>query len=182
MQISQRTILISIAAVIGVFLLAWAAFSAQTLFAPAFSIESSAFARNGNIPSTYACDGEGKSPPLSFSNIPANTRSIVVTMFDPDAPKKGFVHWVLYNIDPKTATSFEDDHIPAGSVEGLNGTGKPGYQPICPPSGTHRYIFTAYAMSTNFHFVKAPDIDHLKKVMKWQVLARAELTGKYTKK
>ncbi len=148
------------------------------LFAPGFSISSTAFADNGMIPVTYTCEGDGKSPPLAFSNIPKNAQTIALYIFDQDAPKNGFVHWVVYDISPETGI-VEEGKIPAGSVEGLNGTQKVGYQPLCPPTGIHRYLFTAYALSDTYHFVKVPDIDKLKSVMKGDVIAKAQLTGKY---
>lgn len=178
MQYSKKTIYTASAVVIALILVT-VVYATSGLFVPAFAITSSAFTENSMIPSTYTCDGEGISPPLAFSNVPKNTRSIAVYLFDPDAPKGGFVHWVLYDIDPQTL-QVEEGKIPSGSVLGLNGAGKPAYQPICPTSGTHHYTFTAYALSSTYSFVRAPDINHLKKVMTWQVLGRATLTAKYT--
>ncbi len=179
MQYSKQTMYIA-AGIAGAILLITLIYATSGLFTPAFKISSPAFAENGMIPATYTCDGEGLTPPLEFSNIPENTRSIVVYVFDPDAPKNGFVHWVLYGIDP-TTQQIAEGTIPSGSVEGLNSSEKQGYQPLCPPSGTHRYLFTAYAASSTYHFVKAPNIAQLKKVMRWQVLAKSTLTGKYTR-
>jgi len=49
-------------------------------------LSSSAFDDNGTIPSEYTCDGADVSPPLFFSNIPENTKSLALIMDDPDAP------------------------------------------------------------------------------------------------
>ncbi len=143
------------------------------------TITSSAFTNGGAIPVKYSCKGEGINPPITISNIPKNTKSVVLYVYDQDVPKGGFVHWLVYNMDPKT-TDIPEGKVPTGSVEGLNTAKNTSYVPVCPPSGTHHYLFTAYAVSTNFHFVKTPDIDHLKKAMMWQVLGKASMTATFT--
>jgi len=50
--------------------------------------------------------GKDLSPQLSWSNVPAGTKSFVVTMYDPDAPTpSGFWHWVLVDV-PATTTQL----------------------------------------------------------------------------
>jgi len=66
-------------------------------------ISSTAFGRNGQIPKKYTCDGSDVNPPLNSEEIPANARSLALIVDDPDAPAGTWVHWVLWNIDPKTA-------------------------------------------------------------------------------
>ncbi len=65
-----------------------------------FTIWSEAFRTGETIPARYTCDGRDTSPPISWTNIPSNTRSIVLIMDDPDAPGGVFVHWVAFNIPP----------------------------------------------------------------------------------
>lgn len=178
MQFSKKNIWIA-SGVIGALVVVIAIFSISDALTPAFSISSS-FEDNGNIPAAYTCDGEGISPSISFENVPENTRSLALYIFDQDAPKEGFTHWVVYNIPPQV-TDMPQGKVPVDSVEGLNSTQKAGFQPFCPPTGTHRYLFTAYALSNTYTFKNIADIDQLKKVMKWQVLAKATLTGKVTR-
>ncbi len=156
------------------------AYTGISFVTPTFSLTSTAFTNNGTIPTLYSCDGEGKSPPLTFANVPTHTKSIVLIVQDLDAPKKSFVHWLLYGIDPATK-DIKEAAAPEGSVEGYNSTTKTGYIPFCPDEGTHRYLFTAYASDHTYRFVKTPTVDELKRVMKWQVLGKAELEGKYTR-
>ena len=50
-------------------------------------LHSSAFAPQGNIPRRHTCEGEDTSPPLAWSHAPPGTRSLVLIVDDPDAPK-----------------------------------------------------------------------------------------------
>lgn len=177
---SQRNALVFSGIFLGVLLIAYVFAASKGLFVSHMKLTSSAFVEGGFIPAAYTCDGEGKTPPLTFSNVPKDARSIVLYVFDPDAPSGGFVHWVTFNINPLTKEMEEGKKVP-DSLEGLNGAKKIGYYPLCPPSGTHRYQFVAYAMNTSFGFQKAPDLAALKKVMKWKVLDKAELTAKYAR-
>jgi phosphatidylethanolamine-binding protein (PEBP) family uncharacterized protein len=57
-----------------------------------WSVTSSAFAGGGTIPRRHSCDGEDRSPPLSWSAPPAGTGSLALILDDPDAPGGRFVH------------------------------------------------------------------------------------------
>jgi Raf kinase inhibitor-like YbhB/YbcL family protein len=69
--------------------------------------------------------------------------ALVVT--DPDAPRGTFVHWVLYDL-PGQDGELSAGQVPAGARQGENSAGKSGWYPPCPPSGTHRYVFTVYSL------------------------------------
>lgn len=154
-------------------------------------ITSSAFENNGNIPSKYTCDGEGVNPPLSFSEIPATAQSLVLIVDDPDAPSGTFVHWTVWNIDPKT-TGIAENSIPAGATQGMTSYGKEGYGVPCPPisgsasggqmppSGVHRYFFKLYALDTKL-YLPAVRADSLEKAMIGHTLAQAEIIGLYSR-
>ena len=71
------------------------------------NLTSSAFLPFAEIPKLYTCEGEDQSPPLSWSGVPAEAKSLVLIIDDPDAPdpdapKMTWVHWVMYNIPPNT--------------------------------------------------------------------------------
>src|SRR5437867_6135590 len=73
--------------------------------AKTITVSSPAFKDGQPIPEEYTAYGEGKSIPLSWSNLPAGTRLIAVVMDDPDArTPRPFVHWLIYNIPPDTKT------------------------------------------------------------------------------
>lgn len=122
--------------------------------AEGFSVSSPAFADNGMLPAVHAgageCGGQNTSPPIAWKNLPTATRSVVVTMKDPDGAKGGgVVHWVAYNI-PASVTSLatgagneSSDHITVGK----NISGAMAYRGACPPVGDapHHYIITVVA-------------------------------------
>lgn len=167
-------IVVAVIAIAGAFLL-------PSLFRPsmAFTLTSSAFADNQRIPAKYTCAGEGISMPLSIANVPQEAKSLAITLFDPDAPGKGFNHWTLYNIAPGT-TAIAEGKIPSSSKEGRNDTGKTGYFGPCPPTGTHRYVLTLYALDTLLKPKPDMTLDILKAAMQYHVIGRTALTGIYS--
>jgi Raf kinase inhibitor-like YbhB/YbcL family protein len=62
------------------------------------AITSPAFQDGAIIPVRFTRDGENFSPPLQWQGAPAETRSFVLLVEDPDAPSGTFRHWALYNI------------------------------------------------------------------------------------
>ncbi|MBI1982130.1 MAG: YbhB/YbcL family Raf kinase inhibitor-like protein [Candidatus Levybacteria bacterium] len=141
-------------------------------------ILSSAFLNNQQIPSIYTCDGENVSPPLSFSEVPKNAKSLVLIVDDPDAPAKIWVHWVVFNIDPAISEVLQNS-VPKAGVEGMTDFGKPGYGGPCPPAGTHRYFFKLYALDTVFNLPQNSDKKAVEEAMKGHILDSAELIGLY---
>ena len=54
-----------------------------------FSLTSQGFQEGENIPIKYTCDGDDKTPPLSWEAPPDNTKSMALILDDPDAPGGG---------------------------------------------------------------------------------------------
>jgi Raf kinase inhibitor-like YbhB/YbcL family protein len=142
-------------------------------------ITSSAFGNNLKIPSIYSCDGENINPPLSFVDVPTNAKSLVLIMDDPDAPNGTFVHWILFNIDPKTI-EIKENSVPQSALLGITSTGKPGYVSVCPPQGTHRYFLKLYALDTTLN-LNSPNKTALEKEMQEHILDQAEIIGLYSR-
>ena len=71
-------------------------------------ITSTAFSEGQPIPAKYSCEGSDISPPLKWTNAPANTKSFALIADDPDAPMGTWVHWVLYDLPPNTTELPED--------------------------------------------------------------------------
>lgn len=144
-------------------------------------ITSSAFANNQMIPSKYTCDGGNVNPSLEISDVPKSAKSLALIMDDPDAPAGIWVHWTLWNIDPKTSEIAEHS-VPPGAAQGVTSFGKPGYGGPCPPSGTHRYFFKLYALDLRLDLSEAASKAELEGAMREHILEQSELTGLYSRK
>jgi phosphatidylethanolamine-binding protein (PEBP) family uncharacterized protein len=115
----------------------------------AFSITSSAFERNGELPAQYTCTGAGTSPPLSWSKVPAKTAELFLFAIaeGPGGSAGGGIRWVVGGIDP-SSTGVAAGQTPPGGVVGTNTTGKAAYSPVCPPKGKSETVeFVMYALS-----------------------------------
>jgi Raf kinase inhibitor-like YbhB/YbcL family protein len=100
----------------------------------------------------------------------------------PDAPKRIWVHWVLYNLPPDLThldEAMTPAHKPAGSLDGKNDWGRGGYGGPCPPKGRHRYFHTLYALDCVLPNLGLPTKAALEAAMAGHVLAQAELVGTY---
>ena len=150
--------------------------------APALVVSSDAFARDGQIPVIYTCDGSDISPPLSWAPVPQGTANIAILVTDPDASGGTFIHWVAYNIPPGTrgipAGAPGKNVLPAGSLQGMNDMGRQGYGGPCPPKGKpHHYHFTVYALDSAISLTGKRDGRMLAEALAGHILAQGELVG-----
>jgi len=151
------------------------------------ALTSSAFENGASIPTGYTCDGADSSPPLTWTEPPAGTKSLALIVDDPDAPdpkepKMTWVHWVLYNLPPSARALAEGvklEALPAGTGEGLNDWKRSGYGGPCPPIGRHRYFFKLYALDVVFDDLGGVTKADLLEKMEGHVLANTELVGTY---
>ena len=130
------------------------------------------------IPSQFTCQSRNVSPRLEFVDVPDKTKSLAIVVHDPDAPSGDWVHWVVFNIPPD---KFEVDEAIAPGVEGRNDFGKTSWGGPCPPSGTHHYVFEAYALDTKLDLKEGATRAELDKAMEGHVLGKAELVALYEK-
>lgn len=144
-----------------------------------FTLTSPAFAEGGSIPRQHTCDGQDASPPLSWSEAPADAASLALVMDDPDAG--GFVHWVAFNIAPSATGSLPAgaSASPDAAPQGRNGFGRIGYGGPCPPSGTHHYVFRLLALDAMLPLAGAPSESEVLGAAEGHVLAEARLSGTY---
>lgn len=152
-------------------------------------VTSSAFTQGGAIPPQYTCEGRNVSPPLSWSGLPNNAKSLALIVDDPDAPdpakpQRVYVHWVVYNISSQT-TSFAENAsksaMVSGAVQGKNDWGKTEYGGPCPPIGRHRYFFKLYALDTTLTGLNDATKADLERAMKGHIVDSGELMGTYQK-
>ena len=141
-------------------------------------ITSTAFADNENIPPKYTCDRNNINPPLVMKEIPEATKSLVLIVNDPDAPAGNWIHWVLFNIPPNISSLDEDD-VPLEAMQGENSFGNNNYGGPCPPTGTHRYIITLYALDNILGLEEGVSEEEVREAMEEHVLESTELTGLY---
>lgn len=146
-----------------------------------FSLTSPEFAEGGSIPRRFTCDGDNVSPALSWRDAPPETANFALIVDDPDA--RGFVHWVTYNLTGSATGSLSEavGSSPDAPPQGRNGFGRIGYGGPCPPSGTHRYVFTLYALSAPLELAGAPSADEVRAAARGATLATATLTVTYTR-
>ena len=144
---------------------------------------SSAALRDGKVPRECTCDGEDRSPPLTWTAPPAGTKSIALTVTDPDAPSGTFSHWILFNLPPNATglpEAYPKQPYASGTTQGRNDFGRVGYNGPCPPPGKpHRYIFTLYALDTELNVPAGATRAQIESAMQGHVLARGELMGLY---
>ena len=144
-----------------------------------FALHSEAFDEGGEIPARHTCDGEDAPLPFSWSGTPDGTAELALTVDDPDA--RGFVHWVVVGI-PAEVSEIGGAGLPAGAREGLTGFGRTGYGGPCPPSGSHRYTATIYALSTPLDLPASPTADEVRSAASGKILAEARLNGRYARR
>jgi len=141
----------------------------------ALVLTSPAFADRETIPQRYTCDGDGVSPPLSWSGVPRGARELALVVEDRDADH--FVHWTVFGI-AATQTEIAEGTLPAEAGETDNSFGDRGWGAPCPPEGDgpHHYVFALYA--TDAHLDLDPEVspDEVRKQLADHALARGVLT------
>lgn len=147
-------------------------------------LSSPAFSNGSEIPRKYTSDGPNVSPPLTWSEIPAGTRSLALVVDDPDAPDPAaptrvWVHWVLVDVPPDSSGVDEGIARPPGKV-GMNDWKHSKWEGPSPPIGRHRYFFKLYALDRELG-LEHPTKGDVEKAIRGHVLAEAELVGTYQK-
>jgi Raf kinase inhibitor-like YbhB/YbcL family protein len=148
--------------------------------ASSINVTSPAFGNNATIPARYTCSGADVSPPIMWSGIPGGAQSVALSIIDPDAPGKPFVHWVVFNVPTSTAELIEGAPPPEGSVQGRNDFGSNGYRGPCPPPGApHHYHFTVYALDARLSLRSGAPESEFRQAIKGHVLGMGELIGTF---
>ena len=149
-------------------------------------LTSTVFQDGEAIPSKYTCDGQDVSPPLAWSAPPNGTKSFALINDDPDAPMGTWVHWVVYNLPASVRQLPEafpaDQERPDGTRQGRTDFGRIGYGGPCPPSGTHRYVFTLYALDTVLSLAPGATKADVEAALQGHILAQAQFIGTYRRR
>ncbi|MDB5899023.1 MAG: hypothetical protein JWP41_2625 [Ramlibacter sp.] len=153
----------------------------------ALQVTSLAFADHAPIPERYTADGEGVSPPLSWSGVPGNAASLVLIVEDADAPMaEPLVHAIVVEL------AAEDGSLAEGAIkssghegqhvhEGRNSYLRASWLPPDPPPGhgTHRYAFQLFALGAGEAFDGTPGRDEVLQAIQERGLASGLLVGTY---
>jgi Raf kinase inhibitor-like YbhB/YbcL family protein len=142
------------------------------------SVTSPAFAEGAAIPRTFSCKGDNVSPPLQWSGVPSDARSVALVVDDPDAPSGTFTHWVVFNIDPQQS-SIGEGEVPKGARQAKNSAGHASYDGPCPPSGTHHYRFTVSVLRSPLTVPDGGDTARVVTAIHAKATARGTLTGTF---
>ena len=144
----------------------------------ALRVSSPAFADGAPIPKKYTCDGSNVAPPLEWTGVPNDSRSLAVICEDPDAPSGTFTHWVLYNLPPSTRALGEGASI---GTAGRNDFGKSGFGGPCPPSkdAAHHYQFHVYALDVDSIGATGLSRRDALQAIREHILDEGELVGTY---
>jgi len=130
--------------------------------APPMTLSVAGFPDGGQIPVRFsqaapgAAPGEGTSPEITWTNVPAGTQSFFLHMHDLDVARNRTTddqaHWVVWNI-PASATGLPEgvpkgSQRPDGSYQ-ISATGPMYRGPGAPASGPlHHYMFELFALDT----------------------------------
>ncbi|MFD8599137.1 YbhB/YbcL family Raf kinase inhibitor-like protein [Kitasatospora sp. NPDC059646] len=156
---------------------------------PTFTLTSSEVTDGGRLGEEQVYQGGNRSPQLSWSGFPAETRSFAVTCFDPDAPTGcGWWHWLLFDL-PASVTELasgagtgEFPGLPAGAVHGRNDYGTRDFGGAAPPPGhgPHRYVFTVHALGVDSLGLDADtSAAAISGTLGFHALARATVVAEY---
>ncbi|MEQ1700002.1 MAG: YbhB/YbcL family Raf kinase inhibitor-like protein [Ilumatobacteraceae bacterium] len=131
------------------------------------------------IDERYTCDGLNVAPALSWSAAPVGTVEIAITLTDLDAP--GFAHWGIAGI-PATNIALNEDTVPLGAYEAMNGNGALGYTGPCPPAGEpHTYAITVHYLGGATGLDDGVSVAELITAIDSSALASAEVTGTFSR-
>jgi hypothetical protein len=145
-----------------------------------FVLTSASFDEGGAIPIRHSCDGPDVSPALDWEDAPRGTASLALIVDDLDA--RGFTHWVMYDIPGGSSGSLREGLAPNDfPPQGRNDFGRTGYGGPCPPSGTHHYRFTLWALSSRLPLTGAPSAADVRAAVASKSLGQTTLTGTYTR-
>ncbi|MEU9378517.1 YbhB/YbcL family Raf kinase inhibitor-like protein [Streptomyces sp. NPDC048255] len=153
------------------------------------SVNSTDLSDGGTLPDAHVYAKGNSSPQIGWSAGPEGTGSYAVTCYDPDAPTgSGFWHWTVFDIPadvaelPAGAGTGGFEGLPAGAVQVRNDYGSRDFGGAAPPEGdgSHRYVFTVYAVDRE---KLGPDADATPALvgfhLRFHAIARGRLIAHY---
>jgi Raf kinase inhibitor-like YbhB/YbcL family protein len=144
-------------------------------------LSSNAFRPAGELPIRLTNDGEGLSPPLAWTGVPAAAQSLVLVAEDADSPTPHpLVHAIVWNL-PAGDGGLAEGALPGTFNMGHNSFHQDRWLPPDPPTGhgPHRYYFQLVALDRTLSFDKAPGRDELRHALHGAVIGCGVLVGTY---
>ena len=145
-----------------------------------FRLTSPAFEHGQEMAQKCGKRAQNMSPPLAWENAPEGTKGFAIALVDRHPVARNYLHWLVDGIDPQRRSLEE------GAASGPGGlAGAREFQPYVgpfPPSGTHDYEFTIYALDTQtLDLRRNASLEEFTRVAEAHSLATATLVGKFTK-
>jgi len=139
------------------------------------------FPDGGDIPLIYTCDGINVNPGIRWSNVPENTASLAILIYDVDSPHDYFIHWMIVNIPPAT-TEIPSGYEITKAVPGRNDFGGIGYGGPCPPAGErHKYIVIVIALNSEINLKRGFSFEDFYNNIKGHIIGYGETYFYYTR-
>lgn len=143
-------------------------------------LHSTSFENRQQIPQKFGKKRENVSPQLSWADAPGEAKSFAVSVVDTHPVARGYVHWLVVDIGADITTLAEDAAargLPDGARELIS------YAGPFPPSGTHEYEFTLFALARHTPDLRTgATLDQFVAATRGDVLATATLDGNFTKR
>jgi len=151
------------------------------------AVTSGVFVDHGPLPVACTADGEGVSPPLHWSGVPAAATSVVLIVEDADSPTPHpLVHAIAVGLPIqdgalRSGALADDAGAPAEATLGRNSYLQHGWLPPDPPPGhgRHRYAFQVFALGGDEPVPDSPGRDALMDVLQARAIASGMIIGTY---
>ncbi len=163
--------------------------TAQSLTLQSPDFKSGQYLQKAQVFNGFGCTGDNASPALKWGPLPQGTKSVAVTVFDPDAPTgSGWWHWLIYDLSAQTTglpanAGVEGNAAMYGNASvGRNDFGSYGFGGACPPPGSepHHYVFTVYALKVErLELPPTPSAAMISYSLRANSLATAQITALY---
>lgn len=142
------------------------------------SLTTGEWSPGGPLPVAVTCDGEGRSPSLTWTGVPTGTAELALVVRDPDAGD--FLHWMVTGIAPTDGTIAAGE-LPVGATVQPGDGGDAAWEPPCPPEGEqHAYSFELFALPAPAE-LPAGDAAATLTALERQASHRSALTGTHAR-
>jgi len=145
-------------------------------------VRSEAFADGAVVPIRFTSHGDNVQPDFTIIGAPAETVAYAIILHDIEVAidKNGtdVTHWVAYDIP---SPQIAEGKLPAGSVNGKNVRGQPGYMGMGAPlpDRFHHYVFEFYALNAKLGLPEGATRAEVMKAMEGKIIGKAAYVGRY---